>query len=134
MSLAQAAGESAIVLRELREHVAGLHILCIVVRELLQPGDVTNRPERGFTQLAHALGNRIGHREQLVGMLIEQHVIVAEVRAAHVPMKVLGLEIQRKHIGCDCIQGRCNFPDGLRFEVRAECQRRLLPRQCVSRT
>ena len=67
-------------------------------------------------------------------MLIEQHVIVAEVRAAHVPMKVLGLEIQDKHIGCHRIQGSGNFPDGLRFEVRAECQRRLLPGQCVSRT
>ena len=46
----------------------------------------------------------IGRGEDLVGMLVEKEVIVAKVRARHVPMKVLGLEIEREHVGKESIE------------------------------
>ena len=36
---------------------------------------------------------------QLAGLLIEQKVVVAEMRSAHVPMEVLSLQIKSKGIG-----------------------------------
>jgi hypothetical protein len=47
----------------------------------------------------HALGNLVGHGEDLVALLVEHEMIVAEMRSTHMPMEILGLEIERKHIG-----------------------------------
>ena len=59
--------------------------------------------QRRAADLADALGDRIGHGIDLIGLLIQQQVVVAEVRAAHVPVKILGLQVQREHIGQDAV-------------------------------
>src|SRR4029077_2030875 len=41
----------------------------------------------------------VGHREDLRTVLIEQKVVIAEVRAAHVPVEVLRLNVKCKHVG-----------------------------------
>jgi hypothetical protein len=53
-----------------------------------------------------------------------QQVIVSDVRAAHVPVKVLGLQIERKHVRHDGVHGsrdvlgRSCLPIGRRDERR----------------
>ena len=48
--------------------------------------------DRGrFYDAVGALRDVVGHRKNLAGVLIEQEMIVAEVRSADVPMKILGL-------------------------------------------
>ena len=39
-----------------------------------------------------------------VGLLVEQQMVVAEVRPADVPVEILGLEIERKAVGQDAVQ------------------------------
>jgi hypothetical protein len=65
----------------------------------LQAGNVPDGSNRSPADLARALGDVVGHRKSLIGVLIEQEMVVAKVRSAGVPMKVLGLYIQGKYIG-----------------------------------
>ena len=41
----------------------------------------------------------IRNAKELVALLIEQQMKIAKVRSAHVPMEVLRLHVQDKHIG-----------------------------------
>ena len=54
--------------------------------------------------LADSLGDRIGHRVELVGLLVEHEVVVAKVRSAHVPVEILGLQVHRENVGEDRIE------------------------------
>ena len=47
----------------------------------LVPGDVADRAQRDAADLAHALGELVGGGEDLLGLLVEQQMVVAEVRA-----------------------------------------------------
>ena len=48
---------------------------------------------------SRALSDRVGHRKNPVAVLIQKQMVVAEMRAAHVPVEVLGLHIEREDIG-----------------------------------
>jgi hypothetical protein len=61
--------------------------------------DVADGAQRGAADLAHALGDVVRGRQDLLGLLVEHLVVVAEVRPRHVPVEVLGLEIEREHVG-----------------------------------
>ena len=74
--------ELAVVLGELGQHVLGIDVVGVVVGDALHAGDLADRVQRHAADLAGALGHRVGHREDLVGLLVEQQVEVAEVRAA----------------------------------------------------
>ena len=64
--LAQARRERLVVLAQLGEHVLRLDVVGVVVDTRCSPGDVADRAERGAADLADALGDRVGHREELV--------------------------------------------------------------------
>src|SRR5882762_10789935 len=93
--LAQTRGECLVVLAHFGEHVLRLHIVGIVVLHALHAADMPDGLERGSTDLAYPLGDGIGHREQLIRLFVEQQMVVTEVRAAHVPVEVLGFQIKR---------------------------------------
>ena len=57
-------------------------------------------------------------------MLVEQQVIVAKVRSAHVPMEVLGLHIQSEHIGQQRVKSAADMFDSFGAQIAAGCQRR----------
>jgi hypothetical protein len=69
------------------------------------PGDVADRAQGYAADLAHALGEFVGGGENLLGLLVEQQMIVAEVRARHVPMEVLGLHVEGECIGQQPVHG-----------------------------
>ena len=59
----------------------------------------------GTADFADTLGNRVSHRVDLIGLLVQHDVVVAEMWAAHVPMEVFGFQVQRKNIGQDAVHG-----------------------------
>src|SRR5262249_20977026 len=69
-------------------------------------------------------GYGIGDRVDLVGLLIEKQMVIAEMRPADVPMKVLGLEIERKYVGQQSIQRPTDVLRRVRAEVGWCRQRR----------
>src|SRR6185437_7327616 len=55
--------------------------------------------------------------EDLVRVLIEEQVVIAKVRTAHVPVEVLGLEVEREDIGEDGIERAGDFADAFVIKV-----------------
>ena len=51
------------------------------------------------TNLTGPLRDVVTHREYLLGLLVKKKAVVTEMNAAHVPMKILGLQMKRKNIG-----------------------------------
>ena len=88
------------------------------------PGDVADRAQRDAADLAHALGQLVGGGEDLLGLLVEQEMVVAEMRAADVPVEVLGLQIEGEGIGEQSVQGLGDGGDGLGGEVGRSVERR----------
>src|SRR5262245_50383427 len=91
--LAQARDELLVVVTQLGEHVVGRDEVGVVVENALQAGDMADRAQCGAADLADALGERVGGGEDLITLLIEQQMVVAEVRPGNVPVKVLGLQV-----------------------------------------
>src|ERR1700722_18224735 len=99
MRFAHAGQDRLIVSAQFGEHVERIYILGVVIGDALQSGYVPDGSNRDAADLAHALSDVVGHRKKLVGMLIEQKVVIAKVRSAHVPMKILGLHVNSKYVG-----------------------------------
>ncbi len=78
----------------------------------LMLGDIADRTQRDAADLAHAFGDLVGGGEDLLGLLIEQQMIVAKMRTAHMPVKVLGLHVQRERIGQQPVEGFGNVAHG----------------------
>ena len=66
----------------------------------------------------------VGGGENLIGLLVEHQMIVAEMRAGHVPVKILGLYIKREHVGEQDAQRTGNIADGIAASDRSECRAR----------
>jgi hypothetical protein len=61
--------------------------------------NIADGMERGSADLARAFGDIVRHREDLLGLLVEEQVVIAEVAPAHVPVKILRLYVKREHVG-----------------------------------
>jgi hypothetical protein len=59
-------------------------------------------------------------------VIIEQQMVITEVRAAHVPMEVLGLEVEGKYIRKQGIEGSSDIGDVLWSDIGWHLQRGLL--------
>src|SRR5215472_7959768 len=124
MRLAQEAGEALVVVGKLGQHVLRCDKLRVVVEQALQSADIADRAQRGTADLARALCDVVGHREDLLGLLVEQQMIVAEMRSRHVPVKILGLQIEREGVGeqrpkcCGNVLDRVGAELGRRLQFR----------------
>src|SRR3954469_13290235 len=98
VGLTQTERERLVVLAKFGKHVAGLDELRVVIRDPLQSRYVPNGSDSEPAQLSDALGNGIGHGKKLVSLLIQEQMVIAEVRATHVPMEILGLEIEGEDV------------------------------------
>ena len=58
---------------------------------------------RLLAELAHPFGQRISGREDLVAVVVEHAMVVAEVRPRHVPVEVLGLGIEHEGVGHELV-------------------------------
>src|SRR5690349_14850578 len=91
-------GELLVVLAKLGEHVERSDELSVIVEQPLLRRDLPDRAQRRSADLAHPLGNRVGRSENLVRLLIEQQMEVAEMWPRNVPVEILGLHIKREHV------------------------------------
>src|SRR3989440_2583783 len=93
MNLAHVSRQYCVVFAEFSYHIERLNVFSIAVHDALKARNLPDRTNGCPADLPYALGNGVRHGEKLVALVIEHQVIVAEIRASHVPMKVLGLEI-----------------------------------------
>lgn len=94
-------------------HVVRLEIVALAVFQALISTDLGNRTNHGGPQLPGAFRNLVRDRKQLAGLFVKKQVIVVKVRPAHVPVKVLRLDLERENIGQQQAQ------------VPRDCRRRL---------
>ena len=116
-------GESRVLLAQLCEHIERRHVFGVVVQNALQTRHMGDRAQRSPAQLSHAFRDKVRRRVELVGLLIEKQVIVAEVRSLDMPMEVLRLEIQREEIGKERIECAGDIQVRLRSQARRGAQR-----------
>jgi hypothetical protein len=67
---------------------------------------------------------RIGGGEDLVGLLVQHQMIVAKVRARHVPVEVLGLQVERQHVRQEDVERTGDVAHRIGLEIGAGLQRR----------
>src|SRR5258708_34409053 len=81
--------------------------------------DLADRSKRRAADLAHPFGDRIGHGKDLAGLLVEQEVVVAEMRPADVPVEVLRLQIEGEDVRQQDIEGFAEIAGGAFAEIAA---------------
>src|SRR4029078_11922611 len=91
----------------------------------LEPRDIADRAQCRTADLAHSLRNVVGDGEDLLGLLVEHQMIVAEMRATDMPMEILRLEIKREDIGKQRIKRAADVASGIVAKVGRGRERRL---------
>src|SRR5262245_8635533 len=87
-----------VVIAKLAYHLLWAYGFLIVVLQLLVLRNIADRTDRCPADLAGALGNCVGHGEDLRRLLVEQQVVIAKMAAAHVAVKILRLHIKREEV------------------------------------
>src|SRR5262249_18847269 len=85
---AQPDNELLVISAEFGKHVVGAHRVLVVVAESLMPRNFAYGVECVGADLPSSFPNCVCYIEDLVSLLIEQKMIVAEMAALHVPMKI----------------------------------------------
>src|SRR5262249_46093355 len=121
--LAKVVDHRLVVPHQLAQHLVRRDELRVVVLDALHVGDLPDRAQRGAADLAHAFGELVGGGEDLCRLLVEPQMIIAEMRAANVPMKVLGLQIEGKYVGEQTVERLRYLLDGFVLEIRRGIER-----------
>src|SRR5581483_1419347 len=90
---------------------------CVVVGQSLTARNVADRAKCRLADLAHALRNNVGRGKNLFGLLVEQQVVVAEMRSADVPVKILGFQVQRETVGEEAVESAGDIFRGIGAEI-----------------
>src|SRR5262249_31896636 len=106
-----------IVVHELQQHIDRGNVVLVVVLDPLQLRDMPDRADCGAADLACPLGQNIDAGCELIALLIEQQAVVAEMRAADIPMEVLRLHVARKRVRDQGIQRGRYFAQALGRQV-----------------
>src|SRR3954451_22409464 len=81
--------QALLVFVKLTQHVFRCHVVRIIIRNALQTSNMPNRTNRRSANFADTFSNVVGHGKDLISVLIEQKMIITEVRSTHMPMKIL---------------------------------------------
>jgi hypothetical protein len=89
----------------------------VVIQDALH----TDNMGDGFSAEPHPFRTRsataLSHCENPIVLLVEHQMVIPKVRSAHVPVKLLGVEVKRKDIHQDSVHGCSHFLSRLRIEV-----------------
>src|SRR6476661_3738446 len=85
----QSRGQVLVVVTQFREHIERRDKIGIVVLDALQTADMADRAHRHSADLTDTLGNDVGGGEYLVGLFVQEKMVVAKMRARDVPVEVL---------------------------------------------
>ena len=72
-----------------------------------------DRADRGAADLANPLRNIVGSGENLLALLVQHQMVVAEMRPRDVPMKIFGFQIKRKHVRKQHVERAGEVADGV---------------------
>src|SRR6266481_2738677 len=75
-------------------------------------GDMADRLDRKSANFPNSLGDRIRHGKKLVAVFVEEQVVVAEMRAAQVPVEVFGFQVKREYVRQNGVHGAGYVPGG----------------------
>src|ERR1700730_13324598 len=126
MYLAHVPRQHRIVVAELGYHVEWFNVFSIVVCDALETRDLPDRVKGCAADLPRSFGNGIRHGENLLALVIEHQMIVPEVWTRHMPMEILGFEIQRKHVREEQHQCSRNVMNRFFRKIRRSRERRSL--------
>src|SRR5258708_2752936 len=98
MSGAQEPRELLVVRTKLRQHVFRGYEVFVVVLQTLMPRYVADGADCDSADLARPFRDIVRHSKDLVGVFVEQQMIVAKMTPAHVPVKILRLQIEREDL------------------------------------
>ena len=115
--LAHEFDQPLIVGGQLEHHICGRDGRFVVVLQTLVVGYVTDRSKRTSPEFACALGNVVCHAEDLLGLFVQQKVIVPEMTTCHVPVEVPGFHIKREDVGQELAKVGRDSRNGVREEV-----------------
>ena len=87
MSFSHIDGKRLVVFHQFAKHVDRRNEILVFVFDALQSCNMPDRSQSGSADLAHPLGKHIRHRKDLIALLIQQQVVIAEMWAAHVLVK-----------------------------------------------
>src|SRR5262245_15827610 len=94
----QVSRQLLVVGAKLSEHILGRHTFSVVVLQPLVLRNIADGPDRSPADFAPPLGDVVSHRKDLSALLIQEQVVVAEMWSTHVPVEVLGLDVQGKDV------------------------------------
>jgi hypothetical protein len=63
---------------------------------VLQSRDLTDRAQCRAAELKDAFGKGVGHRKDLIDLLVQKQMVITKVRTRHVLVEVLGFDVERK--------------------------------------
>src|SRR5918996_5343732 len=118
---AQAPRQLLVVVAQLADHLLRTHSFLVVVFESLVASDITDRTDRRPADFPRAFRDRIRYGENLARLFVEQQVIIAEVPAAYMPVKVLRLHVKREHVRKQSTQVTRYFLNRIPAEIRWCC-------------
>jgi hypothetical protein len=95
----QESREFAVVGAKIGEHFVRREGFFVIVFETLVPGNIADGTERCGAELAGTLGDVVGHGEDLIGVLVEQEMVIAKISAGHVPMEIFCFHVEGKRVG-----------------------------------
>jgi hypothetical protein len=98
-----------------------------VIFDSLQLTDMADAADGRAADAANALGHDVDGGKNGIGLLVEEQVIVAEVRTGEVPVEVLRLDVERERIGDERVDGLHHSLRLLRHQVNLIC----IPLRCL---
>jgi hypothetical protein len=122
MDRSHAESQGFLVFPEFAQHIGGSDEVRVVVMDTLQPGNVSDRSNGRTADLSNPLRNLIRHGKQLIPVIVEQKVVIAEVRSTHMPVKIIGFQVQAEDISEESIKPADNVRDGFGINVRWRCE------------
>jgi hypothetical protein len=113
-----------IVLHQLFYHLRWGDEVFVIVFDRLQLADMADGADRCAAYAPDALSYDVDCGEDLVGVLVEEQMVVAEVRACQMPVEVLRFYIQSKQVRNQRVKRLCDLLDALWLQICDRCQLR----------
>ena len=111
MERAHMQNKCLLVFVQFAKHILRRDEICVIVDNSLKSRYMSDGADRGPAKLPSSFGEVISHGKELIAMVVQQKVVVTEMRAAHVPVRVLGLQLEGKDIRNECVETSTDLAD-----------------------
>jgi hypothetical protein len=109
------------ILVQFAQHIGGSNEISVVVSQALDAADLPDRTDCCSTDLANSFRYVVGHGKHQICVIIQEEMVIAKVRARHMPVEVLRLQIKHKYIGKESVESSCNIHVRFMADVGVGC-------------